>query len=360
MFRDSICSLSPAGRALVTVLLFVAVLSSDSCEEKKVEPLGKGVTVFGVKLPSGYIFLMEDPGHPALQRLRYSEGIDELLTSGGDEYEGLAALAKWTAEQFESSLPFPNYPPWDAERTLDMVRSGETGGFCAQYAIIFGQAAQSLGYAIRYVDLMSQDRMKTHFTTEVFLPTRKIWAAFEPQYGYGYVDSNGEPLGVLALHEFSRGLREGKVFRAPHREKVSADRLSLFHHFRMHLRNNFLTVPVRYRVRRVSEGLQWLFEPYQLIWAGAMGEGYIPGLLETVQPDDFLLPMEPWEVASPVRVDVAEELINHFERTPAGRLYVFDLPLAELDRLVDRYFVADEAFRPLSTMAGEPSVPRQP
>ncbi len=298
-------------------------------------------------IPSGHLFLMEDPGHPALQAFRRNENFEaDLPPPGGDEFERLPALAAWTARQFESSTPFPNYPPWDAAGILARIRAGDTGGFCAQYAVVFGQAAQSLGFAVRYVDLQSRDGMATHFTTEVFLDSRRGWALFEPQYGFSYVDGDGEPLGVLALHDHETGRREGAVMKYPSLDRVTSERLSFFYRFRIHLRNNFLSAPVYYRVRRVPEGLQWLFEPYRLTWTGIMGDDYIPGRLESRRREDFDFPVD---MKNTVRIGArtAAGVLEHFGRVSDGAIYRLELEAGELDRLVGGHLVDDAAFRPL-------------
>jgi hypothetical protein len=294
---------------------------------------------------------MEDPGHPALQALRRDEKFEAVLPPGGDEFARLTALAAWTAGQFESSTPFPNYPPWDAAGTLARIRAGDTGGFCAQYAVVFGQAAQSLGFAVRYVDLLSRDGAASHFTTEVYLDSRKGWALFEPQYGFAYVGGGGEPLGVLELHDHETGRLKGAVRKYPSLDGVAPERLSLFHSFRIHLRNNFLSAPVYLQVKRVPEGLQWLFEPYRLTWAGNMGEDYVVGGLESRRREDFEFPVD---IKNTVEIGArtAAEVLAHFGEVRGGTVYRMELKEGELDRLVGGHLVGDAAFRPLREGGG--------
>lgn len=221
------------------------------------------VAVYVTRLPSGLIFLTEDPIHPELQRFRKQEGIDQVVGSGGDELVRLQALAKWTSRLFPATTPFPDYPPWDAAESLRSIRDGETGGFCAQYALIFGQGCQSLGYQVRYSDLASADLQHSHFVPEVYLPSRRRWVVFEPQFGFSYTDEQGTPLGVLDLNEIQLGHRAGKVFKAPGGDPVPRGGIGLFHHYRYYQRNNFLSVPAYYTIQVVSGGIQWLFETYR-------------------------------------------------------------------------------------------------
>lgn len=221
------------------------------------------VSVYAVRLPSGAIFLMEDSSHPELQRFRKQEGIDKVVASGGDELARLQALAKWTSLLFPATTPFPDYPPWHAAELLQQIRAGETGGFCAQSALVFGQSCQSLGYQVRYCDLATADGENSHFVPEVYLPSRRKWVVFEPQSGFSYEDEQGTPLGVLDLHEIQAGLRAGVVLEAPGGDPVLPDRIGLFHQYRYYQRNNFLSVPSFYTVQLVGGGLQWVFEHYR-------------------------------------------------------------------------------------------------
>src|SRR5579863_10541974 len=120
-------------------------------------------TVYVTRLPAGDIFIFEDPQHPQLQKLREEEKIDAIVRPYQTDLEKILALAKWTSQLFPGTSPFPHYPPWNAREILRRIRSHETGGFCAQYTIIFGQACQSLGYQVRYVDLSSPRDHNGHF-----------------------------------------------------------------------------------------------------------------------------------------------------------------------------------------------------
>lgn len=222
------------------------------------------VTVSVARLPSGRIFVMEDSGHSALQSFRKQEGIDRVVAAGGkDEFGRLLSLAKWTSQLFPVTTPLPNYPPWNAAELLRLIRAGETGGFCSQYAFVFAQSCQSLGYQVRYCDLVAADAVNSHFVPEVYLPSRRRWVVFEPQFGSSYTDGQGTPLGVIDLHEIQRGLRAGRVFEAPSGIPVPQERIKLFHYYRYYQRNNFLSVPAFYTVRLVGGSREWLFEKYR-------------------------------------------------------------------------------------------------
>src|SRR5262245_24812699 len=78
------------------------------------------LTVFALRLPSGHIFLSEDPQHPRLQELRRQEGLDDIVSHGSTDMEKILALAQWASSLFKATTPFPNYPPWDALTILRM------------------------------------------------------------------------------------------------------------------------------------------------------------------------------------------------------------------------------------------------
>src|SRR5690242_14151594 len=114
-------------------------------------------TVYAFRTPSGGLFIEEDFQNPKLQEYRRAEHLDDVVKPYKSDLERILALAKWTSKQWAASSPLPNYPPWDGSVILDRIRRGVTGGFCAQYAFVFGQACQSFGYIVRYLDLSSPE-----------------------------------------------------------------------------------------------------------------------------------------------------------------------------------------------------------
>jgi len=219
-------------------------------------------TVYAFRIPSGGLFIEEDFQNPKLQTLRRRERLDQIVKPGMTDLQKILALAKWTSQQWVASSPLPNYPPWDAQVILDRIRLGKTGGFCAQYAFVFGQACQSFGYLVRYIDLASPEDAAGHFTTSVYVPSLQKWIVVESEWGYCYRDQHGRFLNELELHEWAIGKRNDPILLYPTTKTADPVFLRLFYYFRYYLRNNFLTVPVF--VRRKGE--QWGFEPYRLAW----------------------------------------------------------------------------------------------
>src|SRR5579864_114815 len=88
------------------------------------------VTVYAWRMPSGPIFIAEDPLNPKLQEYRRSEHLDRIVEPHKTDFKKVLALAEWASRQFVASTPFPHYPPWDAQVILHRIRRGQTGGYC--------------------------------------------------------------------------------------------------------------------------------------------------------------------------------------------------------------------------------------
>jgi len=232
---------------------------------KKRRRATKPIVVYACRLPSGAIFVEEDFKNPRLQRYLKEEHLDDVIRPYKTDFDQILALAKWASHQFEASSPFPHYPPWNARVILKRIRHHKTGGFCAQYAFVFGQACQSVGYIPRYLDLASPENTGGHFTTEVYVPSMKKWIVFEPEWGIYYVDKEGHPLSALELHERAVGVQKDPVKEMPQQVHLDPTWIHLFYFFRYYLRNNFLTVPVMIKKTQGQLG----FEPYRMFWADA-------------------------------------------------------------------------------------------
>jgi len=227
--------------------------------------INPGISIDVFRLPSGQLFLMEDSGHTRLRSLHKQEEL-AIVTADADTDLGKAALlAAWSAKLFPATTPFPRYPPWNAGVILQRIRTGTTGGFCAQYALVFGQACQSMGYYVRYVDLATADTGSSHFITEVYIKNRRKWVAFDPMRGHAYY-RNSAPLNSFEIHRYITQ-NQWDIYSDPgNNSKLPASHLRLFCHFRYYLRNNFLSVPVYVCVKESERGQQWIFEPYRMRW----------------------------------------------------------------------------------------------
>jgi hypothetical protein len=303
------------------------------------------VTIFAWRLPSGPIFLAEDPQNPDLQAFARQERLADVVRPYKTDMERIVALCKWASKTFPDSTPFPNYPPWNASTILDWIRKGKTGGYCGQYGFVFGQACQSQGYLVRYVDVASPENNSGHFTVQVYVPSLNRWIVFEPTWGTYYVDETGNPLSMMDLHEFAVGKRKGKVLEWPTLKSVPEDRLHLFYFFRYYLRNNFLTVPVF--ARQYSDA--WVFEQYRLAWI----DSYTATPKNSYQAipsdnlNDFRFRIDPDHPAKEIWVKERMQFINTLSSTPPLQMVKVHIPQDALTQLVRTVFVRDPSFHRL-------------
>jgi hypothetical protein len=145
-------------------------------------------------------FVAERGDHPGLVALRERERLDQVVAPGKDEFERLRLLCDWTNSQWKPSTPAP-YPPWDANKILHLIRSGQTGGFCAQYAVVMVQACLAMGGQARYLELSpGYERGDGHFTVEIWSNQYNQWIYLDPYYDIHF-ERKGRPLSALEIHE---------------------------------------------------------------------------------------------------------------------------------------------------------------
>ena len=144
----------------------------------------------GHALTASYNFSEDDFSHPRLKLLRRQERLDQVVAPGRTQFEKIVLLRKWVSRQWKTQTPF-YYPAWDAVEILDLARRNNRG-FCAQYAIVFLQACQSMGIHARYVDLDS------HFATQVWSDDFNRWIFMDPTNDVHY-EKNGAPLSMRDL-----------------------------------------------------------------------------------------------------------------------------------------------------------------
>lgn len=194
------------------------------------------------------LFRFESASHPRLVRLRELEGLDRVVQDARSELERFVLLRDWTKRQWTHSKPRP-YPPWDALIILDWIRTGKTGGFCAQYAVVFLQACLSMGYQGRYLDI-NKEGGTGHFVTEVWSNQFAKWVVMDPDYNVHY-EKAGIPLSAVELHNaWVQGRwKEVMVVEGPNGAKVpdihttQFNMIDYYHHFSVDLRNDHLSHP---------------------------------------------------------------------------------------------------------------------
>ncbi|MDD8013995.1 MAG: hypothetical protein PHX05_11010 [Acidobacteriota bacterium] len=179
----------------------------------------------------------EDFAHPSLKRLREREKL-EGMRSGRSQLETMVALRGWARRQWEPGQKF-RYPPWDALEILDLARKGNRG-FCAQFGVVYAQAAMALGLHSRYIDIVG------HFVTEVWSDELGKWAVMDPYVDLHY-ERNGVPLNARELCEVHWRGEEGEVFKVGSdwkKERASKEDLKLYRKYALYLRSNQLSNPV--------------------------------------------------------------------------------------------------------------------
>jgi hypothetical protein len=219
----------------------------------------------------------------ALAQLRLEERLDEVVAGSASDHEAFRRLMEWTGDQWRLGTPNP-YPPPDARIILRDVRSGFTGGFCAQYCFVLCQAIQSFGIPARMVTITG------HEVVEAWLRDERRWVLLDPTYRLQVVDAEGRPLDAL---EIRRGVEHGAslAVTAGHRLPESeAAYLARYRRFAVWLRNDLVSRPMNFT--DFPRYLVWFDPPDE--------EGRDPGSLVTTFAED-LYPLGERSGTSPAR-----------------------------------------------------------
>lgn len=136
---------------------------------------------------------------PKLDRLAAREHLRDLVAAVPRQFDGIQLVQDWVNAQWPDGTPDP-YPPWDALTVLDWIRSGKTGGFCAQYAQVFLQSLAALGFTARYVEIGSQDNPYAHYVTEVWSNDFDKWVVMDADFNVHF-ERSGVPLSALEVHD---------------------------------------------------------------------------------------------------------------------------------------------------------------
>lgn len=193
----------------------------------------------GVYFVSEFNYSEEDFSNPRLRLLRKREKLDEVIAPGKTQLEKLVLLRNWTNRQWKNRGAF-YYPAWDAVEILDLARGKKNYGFCAQYAIVYLQACQSLGLHARYAGIAG------HIFTEAWSDEYDKWVVMDPNNDIHY-EKNGLPLSGMEVYDAYkgkniRGLQS--VGAAGSRKNMTLAELSGFIEFNISLRCNHLAEPV--------------------------------------------------------------------------------------------------------------------
>lgn len=235
-----------------------------------------------ISVPGARLDLVEGPPHdaeaprlpvryetfttPRLAEFTARERLDAVLAGVSSEFEGILRLKDWVAAQWPVGVPNP-YPPWDAMTILDMIRAGETGGFCGQYSQVYLQALAAYGIPARYVEMGTIDNPIAHFSTEVWSNDFDKWVLMDAHFN-AHFEREGVPQSALEVHEaFVRGqdgdldvvlgaVREGhpdplNLIEHPRRTA------ELYYYLRYHLKANHIAVPDEASGNRYDDAMEW-------------------------------------------------------------------------------------------------------
>jgi hypothetical protein len=239
----------------------------------------------------------DDFHHPRLELLRRRERLDDVVAGARTQFETIVRLRAWARRQWESGADF-YYPPWDAVEILDLARQHDNRGFCAQYAVVFLQACQSLGIHARYVDLPG------HFTVAVWSDDYDRWVAMDPTNDIHF-ERDGLPLRGRDLYrayweDNVRGIVE--VDSRLNRKAIARADLSDYRLYSIGLSANQLSRPVEVRINGESRTLTCApdYRTYPKIgrdevvvaadflsWRAKEFGASMPERPETTDPDDF-------------------------------------------------------------------------
>ncbi len=259
--------------------------------------------IFITKLQNGEFFVSQyrmaedDFNHPRLKLLREREKLDQVIASGKSQFEKIVLLRNWAHNQWKPSEKF-YYPPWDAVEILDLARKYDNRGFCAQHAIVFLQACQSMGIHARYVDLPG------HFVVGIWSDDFNKWVIMDPSNNIHY-EKDGIPLGGRQISQAwwenkIRGIF--KVLSDGTRKPVEKKDFDVYRAYSIDERANQLSEPVRVTVNNVHKTLSHEsdYRKYPLIgrddlvigsafraWKNAGANEFHKGRPESADPDDF-------------------------------------------------------------------------
>ena len=143
-------------------------------------------------------FAYEDFKHPKLAELRRKYKLDEVVAGAETEFEKMVMLRNWVKSQWRYKPPTDKYPAWDADEILQLKK-----GFCVQFAIVYMQCCQSLGYNARFVFGYHSGVVNTgHEVTEVWSNQYNRWVLMDANGDLHYADpETNEPLSMLEVHD---------------------------------------------------------------------------------------------------------------------------------------------------------------
>ncbi|MCI0548624.1 MAG: transglutaminase-like domain-containing protein [Candidatus Rokubacteria bacterium] len=239
---------------------------SSSSSPRKPMTVFRFVDPAEVRHRTRFMFSFDPP--PALAELRSAERLDSVVAGAASDIDRFRRLTAWARAQFEPGIPDP-YPPLDARIILRDIRSGFTGGFCAQYNYVLAQSLMSLGYPARYVTV------EHHEVIEGWLRDERRWVCLDPLHSATYVDEEGRALSVLEIVSRARAGRPplpgpGSL------PSAATEAARAFTRFEVWIRNDHVSRPINFTdIDRYKVSFRW------------EGEARGDGALATSLPEDL-------------------------------------------------------------------------
>jgi len=185
-----------------------------------------------------------------LRLLRKQEGLDKILLGAKNQWEKIRRLNDWAHHQI--LLAYYGHPikpmPIDIFNQLELLRSRKSQGWCGNYALIFIQAALSVGIPARCFAIWAVAG-DTHTIADAWDRNLKKWITVDPYYNIHYVLGNKH----LSVYDLCKLVNKndigGVVIRHPlfgdyiTYSTFKPDILNYFHNFGLTMRNNFITNP---------------------------------------------------------------------------------------------------------------------
>ena len=191
------------------------------------------------------------PDVSEIRNIREKYNLPTLLGRGASQITELATLNDWVRRQWTHGTSGPvNLHRFNA---VDIIESARKGAqyWCHIAAMVFTQAAISMGYQARLLSLSLDKGDPGHAVAEVWVDDLNKWVVFDTDFNLYYVDKFGLPLNALELHQaFVRGKSSDlTVIKGAYRpesfdiEKADTQPLLLpfYRYFYLDMRNDWLS-----------------------------------------------------------------------------------------------------------------------
>jgi hypothetical protein len=161
-------------------------------------------------------------GDPALEKLRRDYHLDDVVATGGNEFEKQLLLMEWANAQIQYGDPAELAKVRDPLKLLELSQKGRVL-YCECFASLYISAAASMGWVCRPVDISS------HSFTETWSNQYRKWVLFDPTRNL-YVEKDNMPLATAeAVTDWFENGGKGLVFKRGRERRVGPGRQ--FHNF---------------------------------------------------------------------------------------------------------------------------------